>query len=140
MKERNGKIIDLNKIIKESDAFGAFLLKIATENANRPAVEIILSATPELASRVYDHGWTLLHIAVLVGNIEIFQMLFQAEPGLVDLPDNSGKTPLDLAYEYGREEIADLIMQKKIEAISGCWTDLEACAEEEIDISEWVEI
>ncbi len=56
-------------------------------------------------------GWTLLHAAALTGDVEMLDLLFSrgAEPAPVATA-SEGETPLGVAFHFGHEEAADLLV------------------------------
>lgn len=71
----------------------------------------------ELLDRGYDPnmrtepgGWTLLHAAAFTGDPEMVELLLArgADPAPT-APASEGETPLGVAFDFGREEAADLL-------------------------------
>lgn len=52
---------------------------------------------------------TPLHVAACVGNLKSARLLVQNGAN-VNVPDKSGKTPLDLALERGSKEVAKFLL------------------------------
>ena len=59
-------------------------------------------------NRLEPNGYTLLHLAVHWGNGEIVELLI-AKNAHVNAKDKDGRTPLDVAIQYKRTEVADLL-------------------------------
>jgi ankyrin repeat protein len=62
-------------------------------------------ATIDLQNRV---GWTALHAAAVVGNLEVVQMLI-VRGARLDIKDNVGKTAAEWALEIGHADIVHLL-------------------------------
>ena len=71
------------------------IVQIITDNKNN---------REELANQILSDGLTLLHLAVLVGNVSACDILlgFKANPLS---PDNKNNTPLDYAMQSNNQEI-----------------------------------
>jgi Ankyrin repeats (3 copies) len=62
------------------------------------------------------NGDTVLHIAVLIGNIDIIRILLYVFPNLLFIKNNDGQTPIHIAAAKGMEglkTLADLIENKE---------------------------
>ena len=77
-----------------------------------------VSGVEQLLDRGFDPdlrddpgGWTLLHAAALTGDVEMLDLLLSrgAEPAPVATA-SEGETPLGVAFHYGHEEAADLLV------------------------------
>ena len=88
---------------------GRTLLMVAVEEANLPAVELLVSRGASLDLRD-EQGATALALAAEMGFQEAVEMLLAAgaNPNLHDL---SGMTPLDVADEHGAHDIAALLLR-----------------------------
>jgi len=88
---------------------GRTLLMVAVEEANLPAVELLVARGASLDLRD-DQGATALALAAEMGFQEAVEMLLAAgaNPNLHDL---SGMTPLDVADEHGAHDIAALLLR-----------------------------
>ncbi len=75
------------------------------------AVEEMLIEGIDVNLRSEPGGWTLLHAAALVGDTEMMELLLSngAEPAPVAAA-SEGETPLGVAFHYGNEEAADLLV------------------------------
>jgi len=82
-----------------------------------PKVAELLVADPrfELNAQGPYNGYTPLHDAIWHGHIETVKVFLNAGAHL-NLRTHTGKTPLELAIEYGYHEITTLI-QKKMDAV-----------------------
>lgn len=69
------------------------------------------SSSDELNAQGPYNGYTALHDATWHGHKEVVKVLLDADVRM-DLPGHDGKTPLELAKEFGYEEIATLILNK----------------------------
>lgn len=56
-------------------------------------------------------GWTLLHAAAFTGDSEMVELLLSrgADPALTS-PASEGRTPLEVAFHFGHEKAADLLV------------------------------
>jgi CDP-diacylglycerol--serine O-phosphatidyltransferase len=88
---------------------GTTLLMVAVEEANLPAVELLVARGAPLDERD-SHGATALALAAQMGFEEAVVALLAAgaDPNLADA---SGMTPLDIAEEHGAHDIAALILR-----------------------------
>lgn len=77
-----------------------------------------VSGVEQLLDRGFDPdlrgepgGWTLLHAAALTGDVEMLDLLLSrgAEPAPVATA-SEGETPLGVAFRFGNEEAADLLV------------------------------
>ena len=77
-----------------------------------------VSGVEQLLDRGFDPGlrgepggWTLLHAAALTGDVEMLDLLLSrgAEPAPVATA-SEGETPLGVAFHFGHEEAADLLV------------------------------
>ncbi len=74
-------------------------------------VEELLDRGFDVDARSEPGGWTPLHAAAFTGNAEMVELLMSrgAEPAPV-ASASEGETPLALAFHYGHEEAADLLV------------------------------
>jgi len=88
---------------------GRTLLMVSVEEANLPAVELLVARGASLDLRD-EQGVTALALAAEMGFQEAVEMLLAAgaNPNLHDL---SGMTPLDVADEHGAHDIAALLLR-----------------------------
>ncbi len=88
---------------------GRTLLMVAVEEANLPAVELIVQRGASLDTRD-DQGMTALALGAGMGFHEAVEALLAAgaDPNMHDL---SGMTPLDTAEEHGAHDIASLLLR-----------------------------
>jgi len=88
---------------------GRTLLMVAVEEANLPAVELIVQRGAALDLRD-DQGMTALALGAEMGFNEAVDVLLAAgaDPNMHDL---SGMTPLDTAEEHGAHDIASLLLR-----------------------------
>jgi ankyrin repeat protein len=88
---------------------GRTLLMAAIEEANLPAVELLVARGAQLEPRD-DQGVTALALAAEMGFHEAVEVLLAegADPNAHDL---SGMTPLDVAEEHGAHDIAALLLR-----------------------------
>ena len=76
-----------------------------------PGVEDLLDRGFDVDQRTEPDGWTLLHSAAFTGNGRMVEMLLSrgAEPAPT-APASEGETPLGVAFYFGHEEAADLLV------------------------------
>jgi hypothetical protein len=88
---------------------GRSLLMVAVEEANLPAVELLIARHAPLEQRD-EQGVTALGLAAQMGFHEAVEALLQAgaDPNAHDL---SGETPLDVAEEHGSLDIAAILLR-----------------------------
>jgi len=88
---------------------GRTLLMVAVEEANLPAIELLVARGASLDLRD-EQGVTALALAAEMGFQEAVEMLLAAgaNPNLHDL---SGMTPLDVADEHGAHDISALLLR-----------------------------
>ena len=74
-------------------------------------VEGLLDRGFDVDMRTEPGGWTLLHAAAFTGDVEMLELLLSrgAEPTSVAFA-SEGETPLGLAFHFGHEEAADLLV------------------------------
>ena len=74
-------------------------------------VEGLLEAGVDIETRTEPGGWTPLHAAAFTGNAEMVELLISrgADPAPV-AHASEGETPLGLAFHFGHEEAADLLV------------------------------
>jgi CDP-diacylglycerol--serine O-phosphatidyltransferase len=88
---------------------GRTLLMVAVEEANLPAIELLIARGATLDQRDAQ-GTTALTLAAEMGFQEAVEILLAAgaNPNVHDL---SGMTPLDVADEHGAHDIASLLLR-----------------------------
>lgn len=101
--------------VNATDKFGESALSLAILFHQNDAVKALLAGRPKLDTR--HGGWTPLHIAVMLGDKDMVQMLLanganvaaKSEP---ISPDQKIMTPLMVAVRGGNREIVSLLMAK----------------------------
>ena len=75
--------------------------------SNAPAIRVLLRAGADVLAADND-GWTVLHYACAADPPEVIELLLKAgaDPAA---ESRSGKTPRDVAAEYGQQETAILL-------------------------------
>ncbi len=91
------------------DADGRTLLMVAVEEANLPAVELLVDRGAPLEARNV-RGDTALALAASIGFQEAVEVLLAAGAD-VNTHDLTGDTPLDVADEHGSHDIAALLLR-----------------------------
>ena len=91
------------------DSGGRNLLMVAVEEANLPAIELLVARGASL-NAAGEHGATALSLAAEMGFHEAVEVLLAAgaDPNVRDL---SGMTPLDVAEEHGAHDIASVLLR-----------------------------
>jgi ankyrin repeat protein len=83
------------------DAMGRTFLHVAVEKGSYNVVSYACETLSSLATILNtqdSNGNTVLHLAVQVGNLRMVCSLLRALPLQLSIPNNSGRTPLDLAW------------------------------------------
>jgi CDP-diacylglycerol---serine O-phosphatidyltransferase len=88
---------------------GTTLLMVAVEEANLPAVELLVARGAPLDEQD-AHGATALALATQMGFEEAVEALLAAGAN-PNLADESGMTPLEVAEEHGAHDIAALLLR-----------------------------
>ncbi len=91
------------------DAEGRTLLMVAVEEANLPAVELLVDRGAPLEARNL-RGDTALALAAAIGFQEAVEVLLAAGAD-VNTHGLSGDTPLDVAEEHGAHDISALLLR-----------------------------
>ena len=92
-------------LVAEDDVFGRVFVGDVSD------VEGLLDRGFDVGLRTETGGWTLLHAAAFTGNPEVVQLLLSrgADPSPVATA-SEGETPLGVAFHFGHEEVADLLV------------------------------
>jgi len=88
---------------------GRTLLMVAIEEANLPAIELMIARGATLERRD-ERGMTALGLAAEMGFREALEVLVAAgaDP---NVPDNAGLTALDIAEEHGSHDLAAILLK-----------------------------
>ncbi len=72
----------------------------------------IAATGPKIINGQNSEGWTPLHLACDIGNLEVVEWLLdrKADP---NIPNFDGKTPLAKAAEFGDLQIVKLLVEHK---------------------------
>lgn len=113
---RNGDAIGLGAMLKDGlavdlqDAKGNALLMLASYHGKTEVVKLLLKsgATVDLRN---EKGQTPLGGVAFKGYAEIATLLLDA--GADPLADQGGSTPVDYATMFGRQEILDLLRERR---------------------------
>ena len=91
--------------VEDDDIFGKVFVGEVS------GVEQLLDRGFDVDLRSEPGGWTLLHAAALTGDTEMLDLLLSrgAEPAPVATA-SEGETPLGVAFHFGHEEAADLLV------------------------------
>lgn len=77
------------------------LLSDVEDSRGLPYIELLLSRTPTLIDFPDERGRTPLHLALFLGKTHVAEELLNKQPN-IGLSDNYGRTPFDVACQYGR--------------------------------------
>ena len=92
-------------------------LHIATLAAKPDFAREMILRMPNFAWELNQNGFSALHIAAAMGNIEITRLLLSLDSGLCLVKDKLGRTPLHCAAIKGRVEIARELLSHCYEAV-----------------------
>lgn len=98
---------DANVNAKRSD--GRTPLLVATMNAQKELVDLLLAKGADVKAKD-DGQWTALHAAAATPYLDLVEALVKAGAD-VNATDATGRTPLMIALQTGRTEIATLLRQ-----------------------------
>ncbi|XRA96517.1 hypothetical protein NFJ02_02g70340 [Pycnococcus provasolii] len=99
-----------------SPAFAETALHLAAREGHNAVIKALLksklgSMASDLADLKNYHGATALHLASERGHAEAVAMIAQAtRKSQLDIPDMSGRTPLQLACFWGHEAVAEALL------------------------------
>lgn len=79
-------------------------------NCNYNGLVTLLREDPKLASYKDTVGYTALHWAAKVGNLDIIRLVAGTYGVSPDMKSNAGYTPLHIAYMFGKNEAANLLL------------------------------
>lgn len=111
--------LNIKNIINAEDKYKRTPLYIAAENGYVNVVELLASkgakintkstiAYASLSTRMAS-GWTPLHVAAFNGYLKVVELLINKDKALLDIKDSLDRTPLVLAVNAGRLDIARFI-------------------------------
>ena len=97
-------------VLRRRDRWGCTPMYYAIKYGVRMDIIEWLSSVDESAIQFVDkQQWTLLHHAVEDGHNYIIPFLLSNFPGAAKMFNNEGKTPLDLAFANGNEDMMSLL-------------------------------
>ncbi len=111
-------IVPLTTFVGDWAAGSAPVVQVADDDIWGKVFAGDVSGVERLLDRGFDPdlrgepgGWTLLHAAALTGDVEMLDLLLSrgAEPAPVATA-SEGETPLGVAFHFGHEEAADLLV------------------------------
>ncbi|MFY9589756.1 hypothetical protein [Rickettsia endosymbiont of Halotydeus destructor] len=91
-----------------------YILHVAAECGAKESVKKILELKPELINVVIYNGLTVLHSAVLgVADLEIFKILLEANPALINAEDGWSNTPWHYGqiHGFGKNILTDNLLE-----------------------------
>jgi ankyrin repeat protein len=96
--------------INQKNKLGETALFLAAQGQFRPIVEFLLSrsASPDIVTK---DGWSPLHAAVNLGDLDITSLLVDSKAAL-NTKTKDGKTPLHFAVDKDNVKIAKLLITK----------------------------
>jgi cytohesin len=103
-----GTDVDAKNQQASSLFFGRTPLQEASGHGHKEVVELLIAEGADVNAKD-DGGWTPLHRAVYGRQEEVVIELLIAKGVDVNAKDKYGQTPLDVAINYGRGEITDLL-------------------------------
>ncbi|MBV0899879.1 MAG: ankyrin repeat domain-containing protein [Wolbachia endosymbiont of Fragariocoptes setiger] len=77
-------------------------------------VRLIKNGVIDLEKDIDMYGETLLHHAVVQGNINLFNTLIEQSPSMVNAKDSNGLTPLNMAVHFNRTEMIERLKEVSI--------------------------
>jgi len=93
------------------DRSGNHSLHLAVATGFTEAIEPLLEKGADPALRNID-GETPIHVAAKSGNLKAIELLLAADPDLLELADEAGRTPFELSVRAKRYEAARLLLEK----------------------------
>ncbi len=57
-------------------------------------------------------GATAFLLAVMMGDLDAAQKLYEKEPSLIEIPENEGRTPLHAAVKLNKPELVKFLLSK----------------------------
>lgn len=104
-------LLDHGADVNVVDYTGRPAIQLAVVNGHAEAVTLLLLHGAPLAFREKHHGRSLLHLAVIHGRKNAAEILL--EKGLSpNEKDNHGFTPLDYAFQYHHQSLAQFLISK----------------------------
>jgi len=97
---------------------GRTLLHEMVINGEKDLARLFLEAGADVNGKESKYGREALHWAAIKGETGMVDLLL-AKGATVDEKDGSGRTPLDLAGQYGNKDVADLLLSKGAAATTG---------------------
>lgn len=116
----DGKILKIDSIIRKYDLDvnytnenGDTAALLAAKNGRRETLFILVKrgASTDLKN---GEGKTLLHYAAEVGNIDMVKFLLSNDVS-VEVYDNNGDSPVEIAYEKGYDKIMEILVKELID-------------------------
>lgn len=101
-----------NPLAKDEDNCTA--LHMSAENGYAEICEILLKKSPSLIHALDVFKMSALHYAAYRGKIEAVKVLLQ-HGAIIDLKNDDGETPLDLALKENQQEVVDFLKNWKSE-------------------------
>lgn len=127
-----------SKALQQKNAYGETPLLVAAARGHLAVVKFLYEqgANPCIATDLNSlvvkrlglahasgHKYTSLHWAIRYNQTEVMRYLIDKAPDLLEIPNNSGETPLMLAYNE-RSELCDILIQagaKRTDVIGAAW-------------------
>ena len=105
------KQIQRGDCLRAKDPNGFYLIHYAASHPSAQYLKEILKLGVKGDMRGAS-GYTPLHCAATVGNIENLKLLLEHVPGTINLRADNGETPLNLAVQYNHLEAVKFLIQK----------------------------
>ena len=118
----NSQLLSCNDI-DSTDEFKCTALHKASFKGSKGSVERLKKRGSSLNARRYSDGWTLLHRASAIGNLEAVRCLIDSGAD-IEAVDYTACTPLHKASMHGKTEVARYLLQ------NGCKIGRASCREE----------
>jgi len=108
IKTGNHDLIDFVLSLENQD-FGATLLTSIEQN-DTITLKTVLSHNPYLLSALHDNGYSLLHVAVSLGKIDVITTLINFDKTLLDIKSTDLESPFTVALRSKVPEVTNLLL------------------------------
>ncbi|CAL9016720.1 unnamed protein product, partial [Prunus brigantina] len=106
--------LEATRLLMQCDSSAAYLLDksgLLSALGRALVLEVMIRYRPDACDLLNAKGQTILHAAVLGGQINVVEFILQTNKldGLINEADKDGNTPLHLAAAYPHLEIVELL-------------------------------
>ena len=115
-KEASGLLIDKGAVVNSKDINGKTPLMYAVLKGHVEVAELLMDKGAMIDVREKHYGRTLFHLTAIIGNKNMAEFLINKGAG-INVLDNEGLTPLQLAAKYGHKEVAGMLTKRGAIAI-----------------------